>query len=167
MSGLPPSPVRRPAPDAAFWFAGLGRKNRGKQMVSAPEKPKKIWLILMENVVELVTLVDISDVKNCAVTWKYCVERHWVKCEHKVRGITVEFWTVWPLIEKRRVQINTMSHASITQHVLMWLARPRFSQATAQVLSCLDLNRKARATGKYSSPGSKSICNYLILSLIS
>lgn len=48
-----------------------------------------------------------------------------VKCEHKVWGITVEFWTVWPLIEKKRVKINTMLHASIKQQVPMWQVRHR------------------------------------------
>lgn len=35
----------------------------------------------------------------------------------KCGAITVVFCPVWPLIEKRKVQINTMLHASIDQRV--------------------------------------------------
>lgn len=39
----------------------------------------------------------------------------------------MEFWTVWPLIKKKRVKINTMLHAFIKQLVLMWSERKRLS----------------------------------------
>lgn len=56
----------------------------------------------------------------------------------------MEFRTVWPLIEKRRVKINTMLHASVKQHVLMWLETKRLSQATALVFSWLEFEQRSK-----------------------
>lgn len=54
--------------------------------------------------------------EKCSYVVK-CVKNIGVKCKNiKVGGFTVEFWTVWPLIEKKRVKIKTMLHAYIKQN---------------------------------------------------
>lgn len=82
--------------------------------------------------------------KTVAVTWLLCVKRHWNEVWTQVWGITVEFWTVWPLIEKRRVNINTMLHFSTQQPVVVWLERKRLSQATALVSPWLDFKQQCK-----------------------
>lgn len=85
-----------------------------------------------------------------------------MRCEHKVWGITVEFWTVWPLIEKRRVNINTMLHASIKQHVLMWLEGKGVITSHSTGSAKVRLQQGSQRYSKYFCPGSNSICKYLI-----
>lgn len=58
----------------------------------------------MQRGVELATpFLIFFDVKTVQLHGNTLCTDTGVKCEHKVWGITVEFWTVWPLIEKRRV----------------------------------------------------------------